>query len=124
MRLATGLVGLAWLCHLQSCANAQSNADALWFQPGATITNLQSTVIVPAVSTGAGYHAIWPGLENDSGDFVYQNVISDSNVAGSWQFWIEYCCDPNFDSTPITGEALLAREFTRWSVVAWSSLSR
>ena len=89
-----------------------------------TASQLQSTVVVPAVSTGAGYHAIWPGLENDSGGFVYQNVISDSNGAGSWQFWIEYCCEydvpvlstcsstdsnfsPNFDSTPITGQLLV-----------------
>ena len=89
-----------------------------------TVSQLQSTVVVPAVSTGAGYHATWPGLENDSGEFVYQNVISDSNGAGSWQFWIEYCCEydvsilstcsstnpnfsPNFDSTPITGQRLV-----------------
>ena len=50
-------------------------------------------MIVPAVSSGTGVHGIWPGLENDSGRFVYQNVVSDQNIAGQWQFWIEYCCE-------------------------------
>lgn len=41
MYLAAALVGLIWLCFLQISANAQSNADALWFQPGATITKVR-----------------------------------------------------------------------------------
>lgn len=49
-------------------------------------------MIVPAFSNGTGVHAVWPGLENDSNGFVYQNVISDSNGLGKWQFWMEYCC--------------------------------
>jgi hypothetical protein len=73
--------------HESKCTSSNSLGNNL------TASQLQSTVVVPAVSTGAGYHAIWPGLENDSGGFVYQNVISDSNGAGSWQFWIEYCCE-------------------------------
>jgi hypothetical protein len=40
MQLATMAVGLSWLCILWTCVNAQSNADALWFQPGATITKV------------------------------------------------------------------------------------
>jgi hypothetical protein len=53
----------------------------------------QSTMIVPALSTGSGYHAVWPGLENASDGFVYQNIVSDSNGAGQWEFWVEYCCE-------------------------------
>lgn len=57
--------------------------------------------MVPAVSTGTGLHAIWPGLENDGNSFVYQNVLGDSESAGEWEFWVEYCCDPDFKHTPI-----------------------
>jgi len=49
-------------------------------------------MIVPKVSTNAGLHAVWPGLENTANNFVYQNVIADSKSPGQWQFFVEYCC--------------------------------
>jgi len=98
-KYATALVVALCLCVFQSLANAQTSSYAMWFQPGVTITKLTSTMIVPAFSNGTGTHAVWPGLENDSNGFVYQNVISDVNGLGKWQFWMEYCCNPNVDYT-------------------------
>ncbi|KAH8599782.1 hypothetical protein B0O99DRAFT_321760 [Bisporella sp. PMI_857] len=93
----TLLVGLLYLCFLHSIANAQNAAYAMWFQPGVLITKITSTVIVPKVSTGKGFHALWPGLQNSANNFVYQNVIADSKSPGTWQFFIEYCCNPNVE---------------------------
>ena len=92
----------------QTLTAAQTNDYAMWFQPGAQITRVRpplsriahyltnsqfsTTMVVPRVSTGSGYHAVWPGLENDADSFVFQNVISDSKVAGEWEFFVEYCC--------------------------------
>lgn len=41
MHLVEALVGLVSLCLLQTCANAQTNSDALWFQPDVTITKVR-----------------------------------------------------------------------------------
>jgi hypothetical protein len=102
----TTLVGVLFFFSFEIFANAQYT---MWFQPGVQITKasesvhkslfyltpfqFQSTMIVPALSTGSGYHAVWPGLENASDGFVYQNIVSDSNGAGQWEFWVEYCCE-------------------------------
>ncbi|RDL39728.1 Uncharacterized protein BP5553_04068 [Venustampulla echinocandica] len=91
------LVGAACL----NIANAQVTSDTLWFLPGVPITRYAATVVVPAVSPGPGYHAVWPGLENNNAGFVYQSVISDSKGVGSWQFWVEYCCNPDYKANSI-----------------------
>ncbi|CAG8956478.1 hypothetical protein HYFRA_00003864 [Hymenoscyphus fraxineus] len=78
-----------------------STSDAVWFLPNAPITRYQVTVIVPAVSPGGGYHAVWPGLQNEAGTFVFQSVIADSKSPGSWKFWVEYCCNPDYKANPI-----------------------
>jgi hypothetical protein len=59
----------------------------------ADVKKYQTTVVVPSYSTGTqGAHAVWPGIENHGGGFVFQSVISDSKGQGAWQFWVEYCC--------------------------------
>ncbi|KAF4631606.1 hypothetical protein G7Y89_g6522 [Cudoniella acicularis] len=101
MNLITFLISASCICLCHAFAAAQSSADAFWFLPNAPITKYSATVVVPAVSTGIGFHAVWPGLENTTGGFVYQSVISDSNGVGSWQFWVEYCCNPNYNAPAI-----------------------
>lgn len=92
-------------------AIAQTASYAMWFLPGASITSVgprariswigvrltflsqfTTTMIVPSLSIGSGLHGIWPGLENDSDGFVFQDVVGDSKILGQWQFWEEYCC--------------------------------
>jgi len=90
------------VCLFQTVANAQSMSYAMWFQPGAQITKFQATMVIPEAAAGPGFHGIWPGLENDSEGFVYQNVVSDSNGPGLWEFFIEYCCNPNVEYTAHT----------------------
>jgi len=83
-------------------AHAQAASSAsFWFVPGVAITKFETTMIVPALSSGSGVHGAWPGIENADGNFVYQSVISDSKQAGSWEFWVEYCCNPNYEATAI-----------------------
>jgi len=101
MSYLAALACVVFFTLLQTLTDAQGASYAMWFQPGVQITKLSSTMVVPKVSTGSGYHAIWPGLENDSNSFVYQNVLSDSMGTGRWMFWVEYCCNPDFKHDPI-----------------------
>ncbi|TVY29429.1 hypothetical protein LHYA1_G001862 [Lachnellula hyalina] len=99
MNAITILVSALCLALLQFSVRADS-AHAFWFLPSAPITRFQSTMVVPS-TPGGGLHAVWPGLENESEGFVFQSVLSDSNGAGSWTFFVEYCCNPNYVYTPI-----------------------
>jgi len=63
-------------------------------------------MIIPEAAAGPGFHGIWPGLENDSEGFVYQNVVSDSNGPGLWEFFIEYCCKCVLPHRPHTQQKL------------------
>ncbi|KAK0128706.1 hypothetical protein ONS95_000661 [Cadophora gregata] len=58
-------------------------------------------MVVPALSKGSGAHGVWPGIQNDNSGFVFQSVISDSKVPGTWQFFVEYCCNPDYQATAI-----------------------
>jgi len=75
--------------------------DSFWFAPGVAITKFQATVTVPSLPSGSGAHGVWPGVENDGGGFVFQSVISDSKSTGAWEFWVEYCCNPNYEASSI-----------------------
>jgi len=97
MNAITVLVSALCFTLLQCSVQADSE---FWFLPSAPITSFQSTMVVPS-TPGSGLHAVWPGLENDSAGFVFQSVVSDSNSAGSWTFFVEYCCNPNYVYTPI-----------------------
>jgi len=106
MRSLAVLVGLAYFGLSLTFASAQT-VDGLWLEPGAAITKVcqlqfpvwttlilqqfQATVVVPALPSGSGYHGVWAGIEDASGT-VYQTVIGDSKSAGSWEFWVEFCC--------------------------------
>ncbi|TVY32737.1 hypothetical protein LSUB1_G007981 [Lachnellula subtilissima] len=106
MNAITILVSALCLAVLQFSVQAES-AHAFWFLPSAPITRFQSTMVVPS-TPGGGLHAVWPGLENESEGFVFQSVLSDSNGAGSWTFFVEYCCNPNYVYTPIKGSEELS----------------
>ncbi|KAH8672646.1 hypothetical protein BGZ60DRAFT_526948 [Tricladium varicosporioides] len=101
MKLLDFLLSLSCIFMLQGIALAQNSADAFWFLPGVPITKFSTTMVVPSVSPGSGYHAVWPGLENSGGSFVYQSVVSDSKGVGSWKFWVEYCCNPDYKATAV-----------------------
>ncbi|KAL5329093.1 hypothetical protein ACEPPN_002602 [Leptodophora sp. 'Broadleaf-Isolate-01'] len=58
-------------------------------------------MIVPALSKGSGAHGVWPGIQNENSGFVFQSVISDSKVPGTWQFFVEYCCNPDYQASAI-----------------------
>lgn len=58
-------------------------------------------MVVPALSKGSGAHGVWPGIQNDNSGFVFQSVISDSKVPGTWQFFVEYCCNPDYQASAI-----------------------
>ncbi|KAL2075699.1 hypothetical protein VTL71DRAFT_642 [Oculimacula yallundae] len=62
-------------------------------------------MIVPALSKGSGAHGVWPGIQNENAGFVYQSVISDSKVPGTWQFFVEYCCNPDYQASAVRGTA-------------------
>ncbi|KAN0098514.1 hypothetical protein V8E51_014177 [Hyaloscypha variabilis] len=95
---------VALLTVLIFCFGISTNAQdvkSLWFAPGVPITRFQATVTVPSLPSGGGAHGIWPGVENDGAGFVFQAVISDSKSPGAWEFWVEFCCNPNYEASPI-----------------------
>ncbi|KAE9378733.1 hypothetical protein N431DRAFT_460066 [Stipitochalara longipes BDJ] len=70
---------------LQGLAHGQDYV--LWFQPGAQITRLASTMLVPSVPpVNTGFHAIWPGLQPTDDSFVFQNVVDDDQPVGKWAY--------------------------------------
>ncbi|KAE8451492.1 hypothetical protein EG329_003565 [Mollisiaceae sp. DMI_Dod_QoI] len=56
---------------------------------------------VPSLSRGFGAHSVWPGIQNDDDTFVFQSVVSDTRVPGTWQFFVEYCCNPDYQARPV-----------------------
>ena len=77
---------VAVLASLQALTTAQGDY-VFWWQPGAAITRLTSTMLVPAVPPiNTGFHALWPGLQPNSDNFVFQNVIDDDQPDGKWAF--------------------------------------
>ncbi|KUJ21840.1 uncharacterized protein LY89DRAFT_729341 [Mollisia scopiformis] len=97
MRNVAGLLVL-WFCLGLSFVHGN---DTLWFNADAGITKFQVTMIVPSISRGLGSHGVWPGLQNDDDTFVFQSVVSDSRVPGTWQFFVEYCCNPDYQATSV-----------------------
>ncbi|EPE32929.1 hypothetical protein GLAREA_05941 [Glarea lozoyensis ATCC 20868] len=95
------VVGVSSAPTWQSQSDAAVSSNVFWFLPNAPITRYQVTVVVPAVSPGKGLHGVWPGLQNQAGSFVYQSVLADSNSPGAWQFWVEYCCNPDYKAQAI-----------------------
>jgi len=58
-------------------------------QAGKQITRFAATFRVPENGPGDGFHAIWPGLLNQDGLFILQNVVDDeqgTGNTGSWEF--------------------------------------
>ncbi|CAG8954447.1 hypothetical protein HYFRA_00006075 [Hymenoscyphus fraxineus] len=43
-------------------------------------------MLIPQVPSRGGIHYIWPGLQPDSNNFVFQDVSGDEAVAGAWTF--------------------------------------
>ncbi|CZR57000.1 uncharacterized protein PAC_06889 [Phialocephala subalpina] len=97
MEDATVLVVLL-LCLVQSFT---VGSNTLWFDPYAGITQFQVTMTVPSLSRGFGAHGVWPGIQNSDDTFVFQSVVSDSRVPGTWQFFVEYCCNPDYQASPV-----------------------
>lgn len=62
------------------------------------LSQLESTIIVPALSAGKGVHFIWSGLESTPGSFVAQSVVGDQQLPGYWSAatWV----GPNNSSDP------------------------
>jgi len=92
------LIFTAGICFCNKFAHADV---AFWFQPNVAVTRFQATMVVPALSKGSGAHGVWPGIQNDNSGFVFQSVISDSKVPGTWQFFVEYCCNPDYQASAI-----------------------
>ncbi|TVY44860.1 hypothetical protein LSUB1_G001872 [Lachnellula subtilissima] len=65
-------------------AGAQSYG--FWFQPAATITTLNVTMVIPSIPASSGIHYIWPGLQPDSDLIVFQDVGGDEDGSGAWTF--------------------------------------
>ncbi|EHK98650.1 hypothetical protein M7I_5535 [Glarea lozoyensis 74030] len=59
---------------------------AIIWQPQATITTLQATMVIPQVPAGPGIHFIWPGLQPSSNQYVFQDVSGDDTGIGAWTF--------------------------------------
>ncbi|KAH6673133.1 hypothetical protein B0J14DRAFT_654860 [Halenospora varia] len=75
-------------------ALAQSiNGYGLFYEPGAVITKLEVAMIMPEIPAAPGIHYIWPGLQPNGANFVFQDVAGDYN-GGSWTF-SEWTVDSN-----------------------------
>ncbi|KAH8670292.1 hypothetical protein BGZ60DRAFT_375624 [Tricladium varicosporioides] len=58
---------------------------SLFYGPGAVITKFEVTMKIPKVPDAPGIHYIWPGLQPNGNNFVFQDVVGDYN-GGSWTF--------------------------------------
>ena len=58
----------------------------LIFQPQAVISRLETTMIIPEIPKGPGIHYVWPGLQPDTNNFVFQDVSGDELGTGAWTF--------------------------------------
>ncbi|KAF8866897.1 hypothetical protein BDZ45DRAFT_683106 [Acephala macrosclerotiorum] len=74
----------------------------------------QVTITVPSLSRGFGAHGVWPGIQNSDDALVFQSVISDSRVPGIWQFFVEYCCNPDYQASLVRAD---------FGQVQWTSLT-
>jgi hypothetical protein len=59
---------------------------AVFWDPEATITTLEATMVIPQASKGPGIHFIWPGLQPSSDNYVFQDVAGDDLGPGAWTF--------------------------------------
>ncbi|TAQ84627.1 hypothetical protein B7494_g7058 [Chlorociboria aeruginascens] len=106
----------------KTLANAQDNHDTLWFQ-STPLISFQSTLTVPNLPIGNGTHGVWPGIENDAVNVVYQNVVNDY-FPGQWIIWVEDCCSPNSisDYSYVYPGDVITSTFTQGVDGNWTSL--
>ena len=57
------------------------------------LTSLSGEMIIPPLEPAhGGTYYIWPGLQVENWDGIYQNVLS-GNDSGTWTLWSGYCCE-------------------------------
>ena len=49
-------------------------------------------VIPPLMPANGGTYYLWPGLQVEGWQGIYQNVLS-GNDSGTWTLWSGYCCE-------------------------------
>jgi len=92
------------LRHLVSTQRRRNNSPSPSYQLFLYVTNwyctqLNVTMIMPAVPAAPGIHYIWPGLQPNSDAFVFQDVGGDEEGSGSWTF-AEWAVDSKYAFLP------------------------
>ncbi len=61
--------------------------------PGSELTSLSGELVVPALRpVDEGTYYVWPGLQTENFDGIYQNVLH-GNGTDHWDFYGGYCCN-------------------------------
>ena len=61
--------------------------------PGSQLTSLSGDLVVPHLNpANGGTYYVWPGMQTENYDGIYQNVLS-GNDSGVWTFYSGYCCN-------------------------------
>lgn len=61
--------------------------------PGSELTSLSGELVVPALNpVHGGTYYVWPGLQTDNFDGIYQNVLHGVGT-DQWKFYGGYCCN-------------------------------
>jgi len=81
-----------------NCAEYAYGVDHWYFlryslPPGSELTSLSGELVVPALRpVDGGTYYVWPGLQTESFDGIYQNVLHGNGI-DHWDFYGGYCCN-------------------------------